>query len=182
MKLGGIFFGLLLSLSSVAQDQILWLEWDEAMEVSKDDTKKYIIDLYTKWCGWCKKMDKTTFQDPYIVNYINENFIAIKFDAEDKRDFEYQGEVFDYTRGGRRGYHTLAAKMTNGQLRYPTVIFLDEKSNVLQAIPGFLDKEVMEMILAFFANDHHKTTPWDIFERRYTRPTSGDSHFTIQKN
>ena len=45
-------------------DEIKWYTWEEAAELSKTAPKKVFIDLYTDWCGWCKKMDKSTFQDP----------------------------------------------------------------------------------------------------------------------
>lgn len=136
-------------------------------------------------------MDKTTFQDPYVTQFINKNYIAVKFNAEQKEDVNFKGEIYSYTRGGRRGYHTLAAKITNGQLRYPTIVFLDEEADVIQAIPGFLDAETLEIILAYFAADYHKTTPWASYIRSYKR--SGDvnnsldsglnnSKLVIQKN
>ncbi len=40
---------------------VRWLSWEEAIELSKEDPRKIVIDVYTEWCGWCKKMDKTTF-------------------------------------------------------------------------------------------------------------------------
>ena len=160
---------ILFTYESWTQERITWVQWEEGIQQSIDQDKKVIIDLYTKWCGWCKKMDNTTFSDSTIVDYINENYIAIKFDAEHRGDLIYGEEVYKFTKGGRRGYHALAAKMTHGRLRYPTIVFLDENAEVIQALPGFQSANNLEKILTYFAGDHHKKTPWPIYQMDYDR-------------
>uniref|UniRef100_A0A3Q2YUK7 Spermatogenesis-associated protein 20-like TRX domain-containing protein n=1 Tax=Hippocampus comes TaxID=109280 RepID=A0A3Q2YUK7_HIPCM len=54
------------------------------MTKNEGNTKKVFIDIYTDWCGWCKKMDKDTFQNPEVAAYMNENFLMVKMDAEGK--------------------------------------------------------------------------------------------------
>lgn len=156
-----------LSFCAVSQNTVNWLSWEQGMKKSEEQPKKFIVDLYTEWCGWCKKMDATTFHDPFIVGYINDNYIAIKFDAEQKNSIIFKNVEYAFTKGARRGYHALAAKMTNGQLRYPTIVFLDENADVIQAIPGFQDESTLEKILTYFAEDHHKRTPWASYQRIY---------------
>ena len=62
------------SIAIYAQDDgINWMTWDEAINRSKTDSvpKKMFIDFYTGWCGWCKRMDATTFKDNGVVSYMN---------------------------------------------------------------------------------------------------------------
>jgi tetratricopeptide (TPR) repeat protein len=47
-------------------------------------TKLLLVDVYTDWCGWCKVMDQKTYTDPYVAKFLNENFVCIKLNAEDK--------------------------------------------------------------------------------------------------
>ena len=61
-----------------------WLGLNEAFELQKKDPKPMLVDVYTDWCGWCKHMDATTFKDPQIVSYLNQNFYAVKYNAETK--------------------------------------------------------------------------------------------------
>ena len=58
-------------------DEIDWMSWDEAVTANGEAPKMLFIDLYTDWCGWCKVMDRQTFTDPKVIQYMNENFCAI---------------------------------------------------------------------------------------------------------
>ncbi len=145
------------------QDKINWLTWEEAMEKNKVDGKKIVVDVYTEWCGWCKKMDKATFENPMIVQYINENYHAVKFDAERKKSIVFNEKEYKFIRSGRKGYHELAFELLGGRLSYPTVVFLDENSTVIQPIKGYQDSYTFDMIMRYFAEDHFKKTPWKKF-------------------
>lgn len=87
------------------------------------DKKKIVVDIYTDWCGWCKRMDASTFQDPKVIKAINKNFYAVKFNAEQKEDINFKSKVYQFVPQGNRGYHSLAAEITQGRLSYPTFVF-----------------------------------------------------------
>ncbi len=174
------FFGiLLLSLGTpqqiFAQTEIEWMTWEEAVEKSKVEKKKIFVDIYTSWCGWCKKMDKTTFKDPVVVNYINKNYYPVKFDAEQTEDITFNEKEYKYVKSGKRGYHELAAWLMRGKMGYPTVVFLDEEFNIIQPIPGFLPSTKFEIIMTYFGGNHYKKTPWQIYNKRYSGQKSQNS-------
>lgn len=151
--------------------QINWLTWEEAQAKNKVEPRKFIVDVYTQWCGWCKKMDKATFQNADIASYINKNYYAIKFDAETKTDIQVKEKIYKYIRQGTSGYHQLAAEITFGKLSYPTIVFLDEHLNVIQPIPGYKDAISLEKILKYFAENYYKTTPWKKYEEMCPQAT-----------
>jgi thioredoxin-related protein len=161
------FIVLVLSCLSTVTGQINWVTWEEAQARNQKEPRKFIIDVYTQWCGWCKKMDKATFGNTDISSYINKHYYAIKFDAETKTDISFKERVFKYVRSGSTGYHELAAEITFGKLSYPTIVFLDETLNVIQPIPGFKDPTSLDKILRYFAEDFYKTTPWKKYEMMY---------------
>lgn len=148
--------------------QVNWLTWEEAQVKNQSEPRKFIVDVYTQWCGWCKKMDKATFQQPDISAYINENYYPIKFDAETKSDITFNNQVFKYVKQGSTGYHQLAAEITFGKLSYPTIVFLDEQLNVIQPIPGYKDPLSLDKIMKYFAEGYYKTTPWKKYESMCT--------------
>lgn len=154
-----------------AQERIKWRTWEEVTELSKTDPRKVVVDIYTEWCGWCKKMDVATFQDELIVQYINDNYYAIKFDAEYSEPITYMGKTYEFIKGvgkkGKKGYHQLAAVITRGNLGFPSTVFLDEDLKVIQALRGFKDAETFEMIMTYFGKDHHKTTLWKVYSQNY---------------
>ena len=67
--------------------QIVWMSLDEALRAQKIKPKKIIMDVYTKWCGPCRLLDKKTFGNPDVSRYISQNFYAVKFNAEGNSEF-----------------------------------------------------------------------------------------------
>jgi len=144
-------------------EEIKWYSWDEAIELANDEPKKIFIDLYTDWCGWCKRMDATTFQDPDVVAYMNEHFIAVKVDAEQKEEIEYKGNTFKFVDAGRRGVHQLAYSLLDGRLGYPSYVYLDENQNRITISPGYKPAERMVKELTYIAEEHYKTTDYESY-------------------
>lgn len=154
--------------STTEKTKVEWLSWEEAIELSKKEQKKILLDVYTDWCSWCKKMDTITFNEPRIAVYINENFYPVKLNAHYKDEIKYNDKVYKYQKSGRRGYHELAAEILKGRMSYPTVVFLDEKMEVIQSIIGFKTADQFEVIATYFATDQFMKTPWSSYKATYT--------------
>ena len=110
-----------------SQSKINWISFEQAMALAKQDGKPVLVDVYTDWCGWCKRLDATTYQDSAVVTYINANFHAVKFNAEGSEKISYRDSL--YTKTGKT--HDLAIKLLQGKLSYPTTIFMVEKINMV---------------------------------------------------
>jgi thioredoxin-related protein len=152
---------LLFSLVINAQE-IQWMSFEDAVAMTQNEgnTKKVFIDVYTDWCGWCKKMDKDTFQNPEVAKYMQENFYMVKFNAEGKEPIEFDGKTFEYVPSGRRGYHQLAAALLQNRLSYPTVVFLDEDMKMLSPVPGYQKVQPFMQIARYFGENIYKEQDW----------------------
>jgi len=114
-----------------------WLTFDDVAKMDNKEGKKYLVDVYTEWCGWCKVMDKKTFTDPAVQAYLDKNFHIVKFDAERKSAIPFKGKNYDWQQGGRNGINKLAIELLGSRMSYPTMVYLDENLNKIRAIPGY---------------------------------------------
>jgi thioredoxin-related protein len=153
-----------------AQTPVKWYSIEEAFTLSKTEPRKIMIDVYTDWCGWCKVMDSKTFSNKIIAEYLNANFYPVKFNAEQKEDVVLNGKSFKFVESGQHGYNQLAAELLNGQLGYPSVVFLDENTNMITPLPGYKEAKVFDQIIKFIGTDAFKTTKWEDFQASYVSP------------
>ena len=149
---------------------VKWYSIEEAMELTKKEPRKILIDVYTTWCKWCKVMDTATFNNPFIAGYLNEKYYPVKFNAEQKGDVTLDGKTYKFVPGGGRGYHELAASLLNGNLGYPSVVFLDEKANMIQPLQGYIQAKQFDQIIKFIGGDHYKSQKWEDFLASYVSP------------
>ncbi len=126
---GFLFLGMC---ALMAQDKIEWLTFEEAAAKTQENPKMIFVDVYTDWCGWCKKMDKETFTDADVVNYINSNFYAVKMNAENtNKKFKFKGK--DYTEA------SMAKTMRVSS--YPNFVIMDPLMENITQLPGYREAE-----------------------------------------
>lgn len=147
------------------KEKIKWYSLEEANELNKVNKRKILVDLYTDWCGWCKVMDKNTFNNQKVIQYINKKFYPVKLNAEIRESIIFKNKTYKYVATGNRGYNEIAMELTGGRLSYPCVIFIDEEQNIIQAIPGYLEPDKFSIILSYFGEEHYKDTPWHVYEK-----------------
>ncbi len=146
-----------------------WYTFEEVNELVKSEPRPVLVDVYTDWCGWCKKMDKATYEHAEIVKYLNDNYYVIKFNAETKDTIVFHGKEFVNNRANqRRGSHDLAIAMLKGKMSYPSTVFLNGNLELLTATPGYLDAKKMEPILHYFAAEAYKNQKWEDFQKEFS--------------
>lgn len=151
-----------------AEGGIKWLTWAQMQEAQKKEKRKVFIDVYTDWCGWCKRMDANTFSHPEIVSYVNQNFYAVKFDAETKETINFKGVDYKYVASGYRGYNELAAEILSGQLSYPTTVYMDENMDMIFPVPGYQEPKLFEQVINFIGGGNYKTMQFDDFAKKFS--------------
>ncbi|MGQ9495315.1 MAG: thioredoxin family protein [Thermoanaerobaculaceae bacterium] len=121
----GVFGGLLvlgfltnMKREAHPQSPIHWeASLSSALAQASRENKVILLDFYTDWCRWCKKLDRETFANENVVNMITGNFVAVRLNAE--KEGEEEAKRFGI--GG-----------------YPTVIFVDPKGKEIKRISGYL--------------------------------------------
>lgn len=146
-------------------DGIQWVSFEEAVKLSEKNPKKIFIDVYTHWCGWCKKMDASTFKEPEVVSFINANFYPVKLNAETKDTIRFRDKEFKFVPEYKA--NELAVSLLNGKMGYPSYVLLDETFGLMSpAIQSYLTKEDLMPILTFYGTNLYKTKTWEEYSKK----------------
>lgn len=90
-------------LRSAMHQPIHWYEWgEEAFAAAKRENKPILLDVGAVWCHWCHVMDRESYDNPEVAELINEHFIAVKVDRDERPDIDsrYQAAVSALTGQG----------------------------------------------------------------------------------
>jgi thioredoxin-related protein len=161
-----IFVGIFLLASSSftwgQSGKINWISLEEAFSKVQTSPKKVLVDVYTDWCGWCKVMDQKTFTDPEVVKYVNENYYAVKFNAESKKDVKIGSTLYKFDASNRA--HEAAIALLQGKMSYPSIVYLDEKFSMIQPVPGYMEAKAFHQVITFIGGNHHLSEKFDTYK------------------
>ena len=154
---------------------VKWMTLQEAVEKTKTSPRPIIMDFYTDWCGWCKKMMATTYANPALAQYINQNFYPVKFNAETKDTIEYLGEKYAPLGVGQRTTNALAVKLLQNKLMYPTTLFMnnfDKQKNEFtfsMLAQGYLDAPKIEPMLVFTLENVFRNCGYEEYKEKFDK-------------
>lgn len=109
-------------------NSITWVSIEEAQKLMKKEPRKVFIDVYTTWCSPCKLMDRTTFKDEKVREYVKDKYYAVKLNAESTRLTKFKGQEI-----------TERELANSFQVEgYPTILLMDEDLQSLHTKLGYM--------------------------------------------
>ena len=92
-------------LRSAMHQPVRWHEWgEEAFALAKRENKPILLDIGAVWCHWCHVMDRESYEDPEIAQIVNERYVAIKVDRDERPDIDSRYQVAVQAISGQGGW------------------------------------------------------------------------------
>src|SRR5215471_3519550 len=111
-------------LRSAMRQPVNWHEWgEEAFAAAKRENKPILLDIGAVWCHWCHVMDRESYDDPEIAQLLNERFVAVKVDRDERPDIDSRYQVAISSISGQGGWPLTAFLTPDGKPFYGGTYF-----------------------------------------------------------
>ncbi len=152
-----LFAALLAAFVALPARAAQWKAWNPGLKAARAAHKPMLVDVYTDWCGWCRRMDRDVYARADVNAYLASHFVTVKLDAEGGELESYQGR--DYS--GR----SLAAEF--GIDSYPTTVFFSATGDRLVNVPGYVEPGRFLLLLRYIGDGHMaRKEKWDDYVKR----------------
>jgi hypothetical protein len=133
------------------QKKVKWYEWkDETFKLAQELDKPILLDIGAVWCHWCHVMEEVCYENPEIIDIINEHFIAIQVDNDKRPDINER-----YNMGG---WPTTAFLLPTGE----SMLVKDKEGNIIRVGGTFFPPEQFKGLLLSISN-FYKENKKDLF-------------------
>ncbi len=129
-----LFFLPLVVLFALTNEELVslrWYQWTEGVVETQASGKYMLVDVYTDWCGWCKKMDRTVYGHPQVQQLLTANFIPVKLNAEST----------NLITNGTNQYTEQEWAKTLGVTSYPTILVYNKQFQLVSRFSGYKEPE-----------------------------------------
>jgi len=146
-----------------------WISFNEAYKRCKINPRPILVDVYTTWCGPCKMMSAQTFNQPEIAKYINENYYAVKFNAEGRDSVQFDKYTFVTSDvSNPKAPHQFALSILDNNLAYPSIVFLNNQIQRLDILRGFYPPKSFEPVLKYYGSGDYEKTTWEEYQKKFS--------------
>jgi uncharacterized protein len=111
-------------LRSAMHQPIQWQEWgEEAFATAQRENKPILLDIGAVWCHWCHVMDRESYDNPEIAEIVNQHFVAVKVDRDERPDIDSRYQVAVSSISGQGGWPLTAFLTPDGKPFYGGTYF-----------------------------------------------------------
>jgi uncharacterized protein YyaL (SSP411 family) len=111
-------------LRSAMHQPVQWHEWgEEAFALAQRENKPMLLDIGAVWCHWCHVMDRESYDDPEVAAIVNEHFIAVKVDRDERPDIDSRYQAAVSAVSGQGGWPLTAFLTPDGKPFYGGTYF-----------------------------------------------------------
>ena len=143
---------------------IKWMTIEEAEAAQSKNPKKILVNVYAKWCRWCKVEDSASYRNREIAHYINQTFYPVKYNAESKAPVEFKGVRFGFIDDENIYVNEFTRYLLNGKLSYPGTVFINEQGNLIASKNGYMDAYYLEAVLHYYGSGAYRKMSYADFE------------------
>ena len=121
-----------------------WRHWNDGLAAASHAGRPVLVDVYTDWCGWCKRMDHDVYARGDVESYLSSHFVTVRLDAESVEPVSWQGHP-STARGLASAFEVRG---------YPTTIFLTAQGEHLVNVPGYVTPDRFLLLLRYIGDGH----------------------------
>lgn len=133
-----------------------WVEIETAQESAMENGKWVLLDIYTEWCPYCRRMNNETYKDERVLKALEQYYYPVRIDAESNEVIVFNNEEVTMQE------LALAFQVSS----YPTTVILTSEGEPFAAQPGFIDAPTFSDILSYVATESYENMTFEAFQKR----------------
>jgi thioredoxin-related protein len=122
-----------------------WHGWEDGVREVQISGKYMLVDVYTDWCGWCKKMDREVYTHPQVQQLLAANFVIIKLNAEST----------NLITNGTNQYTEQELAKTLDVKGYPTILVYNKQFQLVSRFSGYYESSEFIRYLKYISGKHY---------------------------
>lgn len=134
--------------------EIRWMGIEAGLDAANGSDKKVLVNIYTDWCNFCKKMTDTVYPDSLVRQSVYEHFIPVGLNAESDALVTYQGSDISE--------RDLARKL--GVRSYPTMLFMNAQGELILQSNGYMPAQDFNRMLLYIGSNAYQSMEFIQFE------------------